>query len=101
MTCSSSRFPIPLSLPDLEREPYHLLPYPLEFDDEARADSFVQLVQWLEQGNRALSLNTTTSNVGLLNLFPHEEDDDPWMDEARMQALYTLVRCVSHLHIII
>jgi hypothetical protein len=93
---TTSRFPIPLSLPDLEREPYQLLPYPVDFDDandHARADSFAQLVQFIEQGNRVISSNSNSSPDLLMNLFPQDaEDDDPWMDEARMQALYTLVR---------
>jgi hypothetical protein len=94
-TPSTSRFPIPLSLPDLEREPYNLLPYPVDFDDandHARADSFSQLVQSIEQGNRVISNNSSSPDL-LMNLFPLDaEDDDSWMDETRMQALYTLVR---------
>jgi hypothetical protein len=48
-----SKFPISSTLQDLERDPYDLLPYPVGFadDDEAtRADSFDQLVLFLEQG---------------------------------------------------
>jgi hypothetical protein len=84
----TSRFPIPVSFQDLERDPYGLAPYPADFDaeDEAtRAESFSSLVVCLEQGNRIL-------NGSDLSLFDDEEDDDSWMDNARMQALYTLVR---------
>lgn len=85
---SEPRFPIPLSLHDLEREPYHLQPYPATFedDDEAtRADSFAALVRSLEQGNRTL-------HAANMTLFVDEEGDDPWMEDARIQAMYTLVR---------
>jgi hypothetical protein len=86
------RFPIPLSLHDLEREPYHLLPYPenFEHDDEtARANSFAALVQLLEQGNRTLQC----SQMALFVIDSDDDDeDDPWMENQRMQALYTLVR---------
>ena len=88
-------FPIPTSLQDLESEPYHLLPYPANFDDvdeAARADSFDALVELVERGNRTLI------NGGMV-LFEEEggeEGDeggyDPWMDTERVQALYTLVR---------
>jgi hypothetical protein len=85
----SSTFPIPASLQDLEREPYNLLPYPNDFDDDdeaARADSFSQLVTLLERGNQALV-------SGGLYLFQQDDDGyDPWMDHERIQALYTLVR---------
>ena len=50
-------FPIPASLQDLEREPYNLLPYPNDFEDDdeaARADSFAALVGLIERGNRSL-----------------------------------------------
>lgn len=85
-----STFPIPASLHDLERAPYNLLPYPYDFNDDdeaARADSFSGLVHLLEQGNRTLS-------SGGIALFESQEEDDaePWMDEDRVQALYTLVR---------
>jgi hypothetical protein len=69
-------FTIPTSLQDLEREPFNLFPYPVEFrdDDEgARADSFEALVDLLEQGNRYLLEEAT-------------------IDMERLQALYTLVR---------
>lgn len=81
-----SRFPIPSSIQDLERAPYDLLPYPEDFADDneaARADSFTELVHKLEQGNRVLQSSDH-------HLFA--EDEEPWMDEERMQALYTLVR---------
>ena len=87
------RFPIPLSLHDLEREPYNLQPYPANFeddDDTARADSFAALVQSLEQGNRTLQCSQMT----LFDLDYDDDaiDDDPWMENERIQALYTLVR---------
>jgi condensin complex subunit 1 len=84
----SSSFPIPSSLQDLERAPYNLLPYPHDFEDDdeaARADSFDALVHLVEQGNRTLV-------SGSLSLFEDDDDDEPWMDEDRVQALYTLVR---------
>lgn len=84
----SSSFPIPSSLQDLERAPYNLLPYPHDFEDEdeaARADSFLALVHLVEQGNRTLV-------DGSLSLFEDDDDDEPWMDGDRIQALYTLVR---------
>jgi hypothetical protein len=84
----SSSFPIPSSLQDLERAPYNLLPYPHDFEDDdeaARADSFLALVHLVEQGNRTL-VN------GSLSLFEDNDDDEPWMDGDRIQALYTLVR---------
>jgi hypothetical protein len=91
-----SRFPIPASLQDLERDPYNLLPYPNDFDDDdeaARADSFSQLVTLLERGNQTLL-------SGGLYLFQQLQQDtdgddcgyDPWMDGERIQAMYTLVR---------
>jgi len=85
---TESSFPIPSSLQDLERAPYNLLPYPHDFEDDneaARADSFYALVSVIEQGNRTLASSS-------LVLFEDEEGDDPWMDEERIQALYTLVR---------
>jgi hypothetical protein len=84
----TSRFPIPSSLQDLEREPYNLLPYPVDFDDgdeAARSDSFMLLVTILERGNQALM-------SGGIYLFQQEEGYDPWMDGDRIQVLYTLVR---------
>ena len=93
-----SRFPIPTSLQDLEREPYNLLPYPIDFDDDdeaARADSFCQLVILIEQGNQTLL-------QGGIYLFQKQQESnsnvhevyDPWMDGERIQAMYTLVRYV-------
>ena len=93
-----SRFPIPASLQDLEREPYNLLPYPNDFDDDdeaARADSFLQLVTLLERGNQELL-------IGGMRLFEKQQEsnsdiidvDELWMDGERIQALYTLVRYV-------
>ena len=93
----SSRFPIPASLQDLEREPYNLLPYPHDFDDDdeaARADSFCRLVTLIERGNQAL----LTGGLYLFQPQPQQCDPnvgeiyDPWMDGERVQALYTLVR---------
>ncbi|GAX12009.1 condensin complex subunit 1 [Fistulifera solaris] len=81
-----SRFPIPSSIQDLERAPYDLLPYPEDFADDneaARADSFTELVNKLERGNHVLK----NSDHRLFS-----EDEDVWLDEERMQALYTLVR---------
>ena len=89
-----SSFPIPSSLHDLERDPYNLLPYPFDFNDEdeaARADSFLELVHRLEQGNRTLS----TGGICLFEPAENEEDD-AWMNEDRVQALYTLVRYVCN-----
>ena len=79
-------FTIPSSLPDLERPPYNLLPYPSSFNDDdefRRAESFNELVSFLDACNDEL-------NNASMTLF-----DEPYMDEERMQALYTLVRCVS------
>lgn len=90
-TMAESTFPIPSSLQDLEREPYNLLPYPYDFDDddeEARALSFCRLVKILEVGNRRLA----TEGMSLFNNENRFPDEDKWMDEERMQALYTLVR---------
>ena len=90
---TASAFPIPASLHDLERAPYNLLPYPSDFDDDdeaARADSFSALVSDLEQGNRTLSSGGISLFEGLNN--EDGEEEDVWMDEDRVQALYTLVR---------
>lgn len=81
-----SRFPIPSSIQDLERAPYDLLPYPEDFADDneaTRADSFAELVHKLAQGNRVLH----TSGHSLFS-----DEEELWMDEERLQALYTLVR---------
>lgn len=80
------RFPIPSSIQDLERAPYDLLPYPEDFvddDEAARADSFTDLVHKLQLGNRVLQ----GSDHRLFS-----DGEEYWMDEERMQALYTLVR---------
>lgn len=86
---SSSSFPIPASLQDLERAPYNLLPYPVDFaddDEAARADSFDGLVHLLEQSNRTLVNGDISLFESIL------DDEEQWMDEDRVQALYTLVR---------
>lgn len=88
MASKAAAFPIPASLQDLERAPYNLLPYPENFDDDdegARGDSFDALVDVLEGGNRILRNST-------LALFELEDDEDPWNDLERIQAMYTLVR---------
>lgn len=89
MAAPVRRFPIPGSLPDLERAPYNLLPYPDDFDDVdevARGASFSELVRRVEVGNRTL-------NSANMTLFVSEdEDDEPWLEQSRIQALYTLVR---------
>ena len=89
MTSENPSFPIPASLQDLEREPYNLLPYPHDFEDDdeaARADSFNRLVDLLEGANRTLM-------IGGLSLFQtFDEEQGIWMDEEHIQALYTLVR---------
>ena len=85
---TEATFPIPLSLQELEREPYNLQPYPTDFDDSdesARADSFQRLVDLLEEGNYTLSAEGLT-------LFGEGTEDDPWNKYDRIQAMYTLVR---------
>lgn len=92
MAATVRGFPIPSSITELERAPYNLLPYPTDFDDVdevARADSFAELVRQIEVGNRTL-------NSANMTLFVTEdEDEEPWLEKSRIQALYTLVRCVS------
>jgi condensin complex subunit 1 len=83
-------FSIPTSLSDLEREPYNLLPYPVDFNDDdegARSDSFDSLVRKLNAGNEFLSSSG-------ISIFEMEEIDEgsSWLDIIRFQALYTLVR---------
>jgi hypothetical protein len=88
----SSQFPIPSTLQDLEREPYNLLPYPDDFkddDDASRADSFGALVLKLEQGNRFLTMQYDEAAD---DDDEDENADDEWMEEGRLQAMYTLVR---------
>jgi hypothetical protein len=87
-----SSFPIPSTLQDLEREPYNLLPYPEEFDDDdddARADSFSTLVNKIEQGNRYLTMQYDQQGDGDDE---DEVEEEQWMEEGRLQAIYTLVR---------
>lgn len=89
MSSQSPSFAIPGSLQDLEREPYNLLPYPEDFDDEneaARAESFDALVHQLETGNRTLV------SGGMSTFYDDQIEVDPWNGETRIQALYTLVR---------
>jgi condensin complex subunit 1 len=87
-------FSIPTSLHDLEREPYNLLPYPVDFndeDDEARIRSFDSLVRQLKEGNEFLSIQD-------ISIFEAEDTDEgSWLDCGRLQALYTLVRKSSSL----
>jgi condensin complex subunit 1 len=102
MQAAVSRFPIPSSLQDLEREPYNLLPYPDDFDDTdeaARADSFQALVCMLERGNHTLSNSNSGTGGGVdPSLFNDDPDSESlengglWNNEERVQALYTLVR---------
>lgn len=86
-----SEFPIPASLQDLEREPYNLLPYPHDFDDDdeaARADSFCRLVDLIDQGNQVLLAEG-------MSVFEQYEGQTRWLQNDRIQALYTLVRYES------
>ncbi len=87
----TSTFPIPSSLQDLECQPYGLHPYPLGFadDDEAtRAESFDELVDLIERGNKILD----HGGMDLFETPEGEEGFDEWNDNDRIQALYTLVR---------
>lgn len=91
MNNTTSRFPIPSSLQDLEHPPYNLLPYPNDFDDDneaARAQSFDRLVEFLDDGAKAL----TRYGIQLFLAEDGSDDEEPWLDTYRMQALYTLVR---------
>ena len=86
---TAQRFPIPASLQDLEHAPYHLQPYPNDFDDvdeAARADSFERLLDSIEQGNFELQ------NGGVALFVEDDDGDDVWLQPSRLQALYTLVR---------
>mmetsp|Transcript_21819 Transcript_21819/g.45861 ORF Transcript_21819/g.45861 Transcript_21819/m.45861 type:complete len:1356 (+) Transcript_21819:199-4266(+) len=90
---SKSTFPIPSSLQELESQPYNLLPYPHDFEDDdeaSRAESFDRLVRLLENGNRSL----ISCGMGLFEVDEGEEEGeyDVWNDGDRVQALYTLVR---------
>ena len=72
-------FPVPASLQELESAPYHLLPYPADFDDSdesARAASFGSLVRLLEAGNRTLA----SAGIGLFEEEEGEEGYDEWCD---------------------
>jgi hypothetical protein len=91
-----STFPIPASIQDLERDPYNLLPYPHDFEDgdeAARADSFARLVGLIDQGNQTL----ISGGLYLFDQRQRSQGEDPWMDEDRVQALYTLVRYVNYM----
>ena len=93
MAAPQSRFPIPSTLQDLEREPYNLLPYPEEFDDDdegTRADSFEALVSKIEQGNRYLTVQY--DQKGASEDDDEDEEEEQWMEDGRLQAVYTLVR---------
>ena len=82
----TSPFSVPSSLQDLEHEPYNLDPYPHDFDDrddESREASFESLVTRLTAGNRCLRAGVWDED---------EDDEDLWMDQTRLQCLYTLVR---------
>ena len=85
-------FPIPSGIHDLERAPYNLLPYPEDFDDNdeaTRADSFDELVLLLETSNRI------AAHSSIILFETHDEDEEAWNNEERMQAMYTLVRYVT------
>ena len=90
-------FSIPAVLQDLEGEPYHLQPYPPDFDDANRDDAFGAMVDQLAAQNRLLAAGVYPDDV----LDEEEEEDaeeessqvlDPWLDFQRLQSLYTLVR---------
>eukprot|EP00977_Amphora_coffeiformis_P007045 scaffold1522_cov166-Amphora_coffeaeformis.AAC.23 len=89
-------FSIPSVLQDLEGEPYHLQPYPSEFDDSNRDEAFQELVEELGRQNRLLMSGVYPDDV--LDEEDEENEDeedqvlDPWLDIKRMQSLYTLVR---------
>ena len=90
-------FSIPAVLQDLEGEPFHLQPYPNDFDDSNRDEAFQRLVDELSQQNRLLVSGVYPDDV--IDEEEEEEQDeeelqvlDPWLDFKRMQALYTLVR---------
>lgn len=96
---SMPQFSIPSVLQDLEGEPFHLQPYPNDFDDSSNRDeAFQRLVDELSQQNRLLMSGVYPDDV--INEEEEEEDEDnvqvldPWLDSKRMQFLYTLVRYV-------
>jgi hypothetical protein len=89
-----SNWSIPSSLQDLE-ETYCLQPYSNDFEhhnEAARFASFNRLISQLEHGNRYLVANYNTA------VEDDEDDDDEaveeWIEEGRLQAMYTLVRYV-------
>jgi condensin complex subunit 1 len=68
-------FTIPSALHDLERAPYHLLPYPENFDDDdeaARAESFDALVLLIESSNRI------AANSSMVLFESDGDDEEPW-----------------------
>jgi hypothetical protein len=96
-------FSVPTTLTDLERKPYRLLPYPDDFDDrseDARAESFIALVDLLKEGNYTLTRVDWTPDVSDQddalhhNKSSRELSSSLWFCKERLQALYTLVRCV-------
>lgn len=102
-SAEQSSFPIPASLQDLEHEPYNLLPYPPDFDDDdeaARADSFARLVDVIEDGNHLLARNgmllfqptTASSSFSSSPSFDGVGQEEAWLNDERIQSLYTLVR---------
>ena len=112
ISATTTSFPIPSVLTDLESSPYNLLPYPVDFDDDdeaARAKSFDKLVEYIQIGNDRLSAailehgerissdtikdNHEDFNSSVCVLFqPNNPEDEKWCGEERMQALYTLTR---------
>jgi hypothetical protein len=92
-------FTIPSSLQDLESEPFHLQPYPNDFDDVNREEAFQALVDDLGHQNRLLSSGVYPDDILDEEEEEGEESDevmDPWLDVKRMQSLYTLVRYVLY-----
>ena len=93
------QFPIPTSLPDLERDPYNLLPYPpnagfeQEDNEATRANSFDALIDGLVDGNDVLQNDRMMLFERIVDSNTMEDDDEShWCNRERMQALYTLVR---------
>lgn len=91
-------FSIPAVLQDLEGEPYHLQPYPNDFDDSNRDEAFQALIEELGHQNRLLMSGVYPDDVLEEEDEDMEEEEDqvldPWLDLKRMQSLYTLVRYV-------